>query len=146
MGREHDREGRVSEMDNVETILGACRFCGQTKAIHPLNPYMTDEEADAIATEDCDCPAAKFQREKEGKRERAKAAVKTKFGPGEGGERWVNEETLHFLEAAVDLVIEEQVESVQVKVSHTVTAKIHLTGKGNVKIEKTKTTKSAIEA
>ena len=96
MGREHDREGHISELDNVETILGACRFCGQTKTIHPLDPYMTEEEADAIATEDCGCKEAKAYRDKEGKRKRAKAAVVMKFGPGEYGERGVSENALVF--------------------------------------------------
>ncbi len=146
MGREHDREGSIGELDGVETIVGACRFCGQVKTIHPLNPNMTEEEADAIATEDCDCKSAQAYKDKENKRKRAKAAVEMKFGPGESGERWVSEDTLCFLKAAVDLVLEEHVESVQVKISPTVTAKISMTGKGNVKIEKTKTTKSAIEA
>lgn len=146
MGREHDREGNIGELDGVETILGACRFCGQTKTIHPLSPYMTDEEADAIATEECDCKSAQAYRDKEGKRKRGKAAVEMKFGSGEYGERNVSEDTLCFLKAAVDLVLEEHIENVQVKISPTMTAKITMTSKGNVKLEKTKTTKSAIEA
>lgn len=145
MGKEHDRENAISELQDMKTIIGACRYCGQTKAIHPLFD-LTEEDADERATWECDCEEAKSEREKRDRRDRAVAAVRSKFEPDASPMEAAPAAVVEILINAVDLILAEEAESVTVNISKSIKAKISMTSKGAVKVERTKTIKTAEEA
>lgn len=144
MGREHDRENTANELQDVGTIIGACRYCGQTKVIHPLFE-ISEEEADERATWECDCLEAEEERKKRDRRDRAVAAVKNKFGAAVPEEDQAPERVVDMMIAAIDAVMEKEAESVTISISKTVKAKISMTGKGAIKVEKTKMVKTSNE-
>ena len=45
---------------NVQDLLGVCKGCGQTMMV----VATSQEQADEIATEKCDCPAGEMIRKK----------------------------------------------------------------------------------
>lgn len=57
-------------MAKVKDLLGVCSGCGQTKMVKA----QTQEEADRIATEECDCPEGELTRRKEVQDPRRSAA------------------------------------------------------------------------
>lgn len=58
---------------------GVCKYCGSLRIVNGAAD-MTQTELDAMATEDCDCEQAKFERNKEQKKNIAIANLKLLIG------------------------------------------------------------------
>lgn len=57
---------------------GACKYCGQTRAFD-VREAVSDAELDEMATEECTCSEARYQRERREKLERAEAWARETF-------------------------------------------------------------------
>ena len=126
----------------LETKQGACRFCGQIRALE-VDDTWKPGELDELATELCDCVDASWYTMQKRRKENAAKAVEEQFGAE--GER-CKPEVLSLLEAAVNEVAEMRVNSVNVDIGNNVKAKIGMNSKGLIKVEKTKTQKETREA
>lgn len=54
MLRDKLKEEEQERPEELEAKFGACRFCGQTKLLHPLLPW-SEENCNEVATELCEC-------------------------------------------------------------------------------------------
>lgn len=126
----------------LETKQGACRFCGQIRALEVDNTWKP-AELDELATELCECVDASWYATQKRRKENAAKAVEEQFGAE--GER-CKPEVLSLLEAAVNEVAEMRVNSVSIDIGNNVKAKIGMNNKGLIKVEKTKTQKETREA
>ena len=123
---------------------GGCRFCGQIVTIEAPGGWE-EEEIDELATECCGCEEAKSYTFKKKRKERAIEAISKQFGPyKEMG--IVKEETIDLLERIVDQVVEDKIKSGTIDIRDGLKAKIGITAKGAIKVERSKTEKESKEA
>lgn len=116
--------------------LGACKFCGQMKAVRGAET-MTEEAITAAATYECNCEAAQVHRAAEDKKTRAMASIKTIFE--EDGE------TIRTaLEGLVEALAWKRLTKVTVVAADGI--KATMTAKDSaIKVERTETIKTALE-
>ena len=123
---------------------GGCRFCGQIITVEAPGGWE-EEEIDELATECCGCEEAKNYAFKKKRKERALEAISKQFGPyKEMG--IVKEETIDLLERIVDQVVEDKIKSGTIDIRDGLKAKIGITAKGAIKVERSKTEKESREA
>lgn len=127
--------------ETVETVSGACRFCGQITTLEAPESW-SGEELDELATELCKCEDAASYIKMKKRKENAIKAVYEQYGEKGENCRW---EILKLLEDVVNEVAEMMVESVTVGIAGNLKAKISMNSKGNIKVEKTKTRKETRE-
>lgn len=121
---------------------GGCRFCGQIAALEvPVG--WTEETCDELATELCGCAAAQAYAGKKRQKEKAMETIEEQFGGK--AEKKVGEEVVELLNDIADAVIEEKIDSGTLDIGHGMKAKIAVTAKGLVKIERTVTEKGTKE-
>lgn len=117
---------------------GACKFCGQITAIQVPGDWM-DEEKNEYATEMCKCPEADWYRLNKLKKEKGRKRVKSLF------ERDQPDVVKEFLQAAVELIADEDISSITVKIDDVTKADIKTRSKGGIRVERTDTTKQMEE-
>lgn len=137
---------RIEEMkkefpEGLVSGRGGCKFCGQIVAIE-VPADWEDQERDELATEMCECISATIYTRKKQQKERAAKAIEKQFGADTGTE----EEVKNLLLDIADKVIDLKINSGTIDIGNGVKAKIGITGKGNVKVERTKTEKATQEA
>lgn len=123
---------------------GGCRFCGQIAGIEVPAEWDEDMCNEAV-TELCDCGEAEIYTGRKKRKEKAAKAIEDQFGTAAGGDR-VEDPVKQLLFEIADMAIEEVINSATVDIGGGVKAKIAVTAKGTVKVEKTKTEKKAQEA
>lgn len=98
------------KLDSTEIQAGACRYCGQVRQFE-TSGLCTAERLDEMATEKCDCMAAREERRGREAAARAEANIDTLFG-----------ETPHmagYLKHSVPLLQDGRIDSVSVRSGKT---------------------------
>lgn len=121
---------------------GGCKFCGQITALE-VSVDWTEAMCDELATELCECAAAQDYTRKRKQKEKAMGAIGEQFG--EKAEKKVGEEVVELLNDIADAVIEGKISSGMLDIGNGMKAKIAVTAKGLVKVEKTVTEKGTKE-
>lgn len=129
---------------SIETKTGACRFCGQMASLEVPGDWG-GQLLDEAATELCTCWEAESYTRKKGQKERAIKAIEEQFGE-KAEECQVEEEVRKIMEEVAGLAVEDLINSATIDVGDGLKAKIGLTSKGTVKVERIKTAKTAKEA
>lgn len=127
----------------LETKVGGCRFCGQTAALE-LPAEWDGAFVDEAVTEHCNCIEATIYTNKKKQKERAEKAVTRQFGENSGHQ--IEGETIDILLLAIDGIIEDRITGITVDIGDGLKAKINVTAKGAIKVERTKTEKNSQEA
>lgn len=123
---------------------GGCRFCGQIRGLEV--PEEWDEDmCNEVATELCDCVEAEIYTRGIKRKEKAAEAIENQFGVAAGRDQ-VEDSVKKLLLRIADMAIEEIINSATIDIGGGVKAKIAVTAKGSVKVERTKTEKKAQEA
>lgn len=134
---EEVKKMRLQHMSLVPTE-GACKFCGQITAIEVPEDWL-DEEKNEYATEMCKCPEADWYRLNKLKKEKGRKRVRSLF------ERDQSDAVKSFLQAAVELIADEDISSITVKIDDVTKADIKTGSKGSIRVERTDTTKQMEE-
>lgn len=121
---------------------GGCKFCGQIAALEVPTDW-TEEMCNELATELCECVEAQSYSRKKKQKEKAAEAIEEQFG--EKAESKVEEKVAGLLIDIADAVIEEKINSGSLDIGNGMKAKIAITAKGLVKVERTVTEKGAKE-
>lgn len=130
---EEVKEMRWQHMSLVPTE-GACKFCGQITAIEVPGDWL-DEEKNEYVTEICKCPEADWYRLNKLKKEKSRKRVRSLF------ERDQPDVVKELLQAAVELIADEDISSITVKIDDVTKADIKVGSKGGIRVERTDTTK-----
>lgn len=121
---------------------GGCKYCGQIAALEIPSDW-TEEMCNELATELCECTEAGIYARKKKQKEKASEAIEEQFG--DKAEDRIEEEVIGLLNIIADMVIEDRLNSGTLDIGDGIKAKISLTAKGTVKVERTKTEKGAKE-
>lgn len=135
---ERDHPGKVI------TGYGTCKFCGQQAACKILE-HWTEEEENEAATENCECPEAKWYTAKKEQKERARDRITMLFGENNGAVS-CDEVILELLNNIANEICERRIKVATIDMGNGVKAKINITSQGSIKVERAKTDKSAYEA
>lgn len=134
---EEVNERRLHHMSLVPTE-GACKFCGQIAAIEVPGDW-SNEKKNEYATEICKCAEADWYRLNKLKKEKGRKRVKSLF------ERDQSDVVREFLQEAVELIADEDISSITVKIDDVTKADIKTGSKGGIRVERTDTTKQMEE-
>lgn len=143
MLRDEIENTKKKNRGGLTTKIGGCRFCGQTAQLEVPAEWDT-EQVDEAATEFCDCLEAAVYTKKKQRKEKAVRAIEKQFG--EDAEIHVDETVTDLLKAIVDNIVELRIASGTIDIGNGLKAKIGMTGKGAVKVERAKTEKVVQEA
>lgn len=105
---------------------GACRYCGQFHQVPLFINAETQLEADAYATEHCDCDAAR----RTASIERAREKIARLF-------KGYDDAVIVMLYVIAENVQDDAIEAASIKVDYLTTAKITKTSKGLLTITRT---------
>lgn len=130
--------------DGLEIQTGACSFCGQMGQIETLIPWDQEKVNEAV-TELCDCYGAKEYARKKGQKERACKAIEGQFGQQADTEE-ADEPIRNLLKHIAELIVEERLDSASLDIGNGLKAKLSITSKGYIKVERQKTEKAVQEA
>lgn len=124
----------------MRSEMGTCLYCGQMNQVSVEDGrMMTGEEIDKLATESCTCEEARNMQEKKEAKTQAQLNISALFSR----DFPIVEEMLM---KAVSALEAEEISSITVDTGKRVKAKVSLTSKGNIKVERTKTTKTSLES
>ena len=130
-----------------EPAYGTCHFCGQAILIDCLTT-TPQEERDAEASWQCDCPQACIQREVEQKIENANARIDQLFGPEAeelGFKEVKDRDTIRQLQEMVAAVAHGKIRGGSLDIGWSTKAKISMSSKGKINVERTETSKYKLE-
>lgn len=128
--------------------LGSCYYCGKT-AILNYPKEATDEQKNDMATKQCDCVQAKIEREKELEIERAKERIEQLFGSGAeemGFEPIPEAEIHHLMNTVVQLIANRVIRGTTIEINSETKAKLTVSSKGKINIERSQAIKYKLEA
>lgn len=129
----------------MSEIVGACRFCGQIGTSD--RGFMNQKEADDYATQWCGCDEAQAYREKLEAITTAKENISLLFG--DGCEKYsfslIPSDAVLMLEDLVDAIGSGYISSVSVKLQSGDSAKVSVTAKGAIKVNRSKNIFSTVE-
>ena len=144
MLRDQVEDVRKREPELLRLRTGGCRFCGQMTTVKAPKGWE-EEKIDELATECCKCQEAEDYAYKKRRKERAIEAIIHQFGPyQETG--IIREGTMELLAEIADQVVEDKIQSGTIEIGEGLKAKISMTAKGAVKVERSKTEKEIKEA
>lgn len=114
--------------------LATCPFCGQLVA---TEPEPDDDYAEAAARV-CDCTKAKQWRYRKERIERGEEKLKDLFSVenDEYGIRAIRPEAQELLRKLLHMLVDGQIDNVQVQCGDVCKAKLSITSKGQIKIER----------
>lgn len=130
-------------MEN-EIITGACRFCGQTHQ----TTGVTQEEADRIATQACQCDGARKEKRIRDVIRDAKERAEDLLGEGGALDGFVPIEdsgVRDLINAAIELIAIGELNSAAMQINGRGAVKVKSSGVGGVKIERTRTLRRSEE-
>lgn len=124
---------------------GTCRYCGQSVALEFAEE--TQEAADFAASEQCSCPEAKQEHVIRQRIDAAKDRIRKIFGAdaGECGFQPVTAETLQMLDDLAELTARGFITSAAVNIYGLCKAKITMTTKAKIKVERSETRSYQLE-
>ncbi len=141
------KEIKKKERDHPEKVItgyGTCKFCGQQAACKILEDWTKAEKNEA-ATESCECPEAKWYTAKKEQKERARNRIIMLFGESNGVVS-CGETVMELLNNIADEICEGRIKAATINIGDGVKAKLNITSQASIKVERTKTDKSAYEA
>ena len=138
------KEMKREALEGLEVQTGGCLFCGQIAQIETLIPWE-QEKVDEAVTELCDCFEAKEYARKKGQKERACKAIEKQFGQQAGTEETA-EQVRSLLKTIVEMIVEGNIDSGALDIGNGLKAKVSVTSKGFIKVERQKTEKAVQEA
>lgn len=118
-------------MAKVKDLLGVCSGCGQTKMVKA----QTQEEADRIATEECDCPEGELTRRKKEFDDRLQELI-SETAPEYGWEPAKSQEIFERIQELGHIVCEGGIESAVIRIDKTT---LKIKGGGKITLERSKT-------
>lgn len=122
--------------NDLEKRQGACVCCGQIYFVAPLNPDVSQETLDHMATMQCNCNGAKDYQKLQESITRAKNNIKIICS---------SDSIIELLTKAVDMVAEQSIASISVNDGYNVRYRLSMTGAGKIKVEKSRTEKETLE-
>ena len=124
-----------------------CKFCGQSNAKVDLKDGMTEIEADELATLSCDCPDARNYQKRQEQAAKAKIELETlMLNDNEVHNiKAVDSEAVELLKKAVDLMADDKIYQISIKLTHGGTAEIKATASGKISVQRSLTLKSKRE-
>lgn len=128
--------------------LGCCYYCGKT-AILDYPKEATEETKDKMATNVCDCTQAKIERDKELEIERAKERIEQLFGNDTkqmGFEPMPELEIHKLMNTVVELIANRLIRGVTIEINSETKAKLAVSAKGKINIERSQAIKYKLEA
>ena len=128
--------------------LGCCYYCGKT-AILNYPKEATQEVKNEMATKECECTQAKIERDKELEIERAKERIIQLFGSDakEMGFEPMPEEEIHrLMNKIVELISNKIIRGVTIEINSETKAKLSVSAKGKINIERAQAIKYKLEA
>ncbi|RGU89815.1 hypothetical protein DWW31_18360 [Clostridium sp. AF15-17LB] len=108
-------------------------------------PQWDEETTNEAAAELCDCIQAKMYTKKKRQKENAREAIDKQFGQ-QAEENETEPPVIGLLETVADMVVEDRISSATIDIGDGLKAKISITSKGYIKVERTKTEKTTQEA
>lgn len=138
------KEMKRDKPEGLVIQTGGCIFCGQMAQIETMLPWG-EEKLNEAATELCNCFAAKEYTRKKGQKERAWKAIDKQYG-NQAGEVEIDESVRNLLKDVAEMIVEEKINSATVDVGNGLKAKISITSKEYIKVERSKTEKAVQEA
>lgn len=118
---------------------GACKFCGQYYSLeYERDIVLTTEELNETATLKCNCDEAKEFQFKHGQKIKAKNRINKLFG-NKAAEKEVDQSIVETLHAAVEMLIKYTINSISIDIGHGIKAKLSMTAKGLIKVERNET-------
>ncbi|WP_114295857.1 hypothetical protein [Anaerobacterium chartisolvens] len=130
------------------TKLGRCRYCSEA-IIANYPEDATEEEKTALATSLCSCSWAKREVGRKREIERAKERVQQLFGTDAkkvGFEPIAKEEIHNLLNGLIELISNDIIKGGAIQIDGITKAKISVSAKGKINIERVQTTKYKLEA
>ena len=124
------------QFDTSEEQLGTCKFCGQAFMIETLG-MTSSEDLDERATEKCDCNESKQYINRRDRKKKACAKIEELFGE----EGTITE----ILKANLDNMLDYKIATISIDETGY-KAKMQMTSKGKIKIEKSISRKATMEA
>jgi hypothetical protein len=121
----------------ITTKQGTCRFCGQMTMIDAKNTWKQDYIDEAV-TEQCGCTEAKGYSFMKERKEKTRKAIKNKF-------QKIDPEVEELLIIIGNMIAERGIRSATIEIKGGLKAKIGITMKGLIKVERTETEKIAEE-
>lgn len=121
-------EKQMEKIKGSELQVGYCDDCGQGKQFQTSGGVAQDL-LNEWATDECSCAAGADRRKLKRSQERAEANIEKLFG-----EKFP--ETAEVLKVALPHIILDRIDCITVKTGYDVDAKLSVTAKGKVKVEK----------
>lgn len=126
---------------------GACRYCGQIDVFSCLST-ATQAEKDEIVTCACGCFGARRYTEQKAQVESAKDRVHRLFGegaPDNGFKPIAREKVVELMGVTVGLIAQSELRSITIEITSRVKAKISISSKGKINVERIDTAKCKLE-
>lgn len=118
----------MERMEGAELQVGYCNACGQARQFQTLGG-VEQPQLNEWATDECKCEAGEEERRIKRSQLKAEENIEKLFGDK-------FPETAAVLRTALPFLIADRIESITVKTGYEVDAKVSITAKGKVKVEK----------
>lgn len=134
--------------ENQEMKIGCCVYCGQANCEEIYDGCVTDDERNKVATRCCGCPDAERERRISEQIENAQDRIQQLFGQGAENldfEPFNDGELIELMNNTVSLIAKGIIKAASVQITGECRAKISLTAKDKIKVERTETMKYQLE-
>ena len=132
-------------MAMTEEYTGVCRFCGQMKTgTLPVGMEWTQEDIDEYVAETCDCAESAIYSRKKKQKEVAMRQIELLFGKDSDMEQ--EEDIMILLRGGAISMVEGKLQKLSIDINAQIKARMSMTSKGKIKIERQDTKKDACEA
>lgn len=121
--------------EELAKIMGTCKHCGQSRIIK-TEGEVSQDQADEIASEECDCPGAKVEHNRKSKINKANEWAEQRFEN--------NPEVLDLFREVFSSVTNNEVEKVSIKVNQW-THNIFLDSDGYLNVKSSKKVEEEVD-
>ena len=118
----------MDRAEGMELQVGYCAACGQARGFQTLGG-AEQPRLNEWATDECNCAAGEEERRIRQSQLKAEENIEKLFGQE-------FPETVAVLKTALPFIIADRIASITIKTGYEIDAKISITAKGKVKVEK----------
>ena len=116
-------------MSEKMTVTGCCRYCGQANVVMiPKDNNYTESDIDTLASSQCDCQMAAETKAREKRSTDASESIDEIFPEVES--------VRDFLKMGAHLIAVNEIDKLTVKIDEVTSAKLNMTPKGKIRIER----------